>query len=134
MQLPSSCDERRTVVVFEVLKGEPLHHDEEGLRQLATLCVIEIATVLLQLRLQHLAGGAVSCVARRFHHHAGRIFVRGGGDLEVQIAIAGLAVWVLPPVERPETVTRRGSARDDRQHHLPLAHPTVTEVQRVPAE
>ena len=52
----------------------------------------------------------------------------------LQIAIAGLAVFVLPPVERPETATRRGSARDDRQHHLPLAHSTVTEGQRVTAE
>jgi membrane protein len=50
-----------------------------------------------------------------------------------QIAVAGLAVWVLQPVERPGRATRRELARDDRQHNLPLARPTVGETRR-PAE
>ena len=51
-----------------------------------------------------------------------------------QIAVAALAVLVLPPVDRPDRPIRREFARDDRRPTLPLANPTVTKAQRASAD
>src|SRR5882724_10073258 len=90
VQLPGGRNLRGPAVVFEVFKGEAHDCYRDRFWDLTAVGFSQIPAVLLQLRLEALARGAILRVHRSLHHDAGRILLRRSGDLEMKVAIAVL--------------------------------------------
>src|ERR1700737_3460901 len=90
MDFPQRCHLRTPTPVLKIFKREAEDIDRQWLWQISAVLHVQLESVFLQLCLYVLASTAVLAVHRSLDHYSRSIFVSYFGNLQVNIAIAGV--------------------------------------------
>ena len=95
MEFPESCHLGRATTVLEIFKCHSKRLRRQRLRQIPTVLGVEAKSVLCQLRLNIPACAAIFAIDWCFHHHPGRVLIRGLRNLQVDVAITRVEARIL---------------------------------------